>query len=777
MEVGWTGLAPTTVWGIFPRLLGLTYLIAFVSAYGQVLPIAGSRGITPVAELLDRIRVDFPFPRRLLYFPTLLWLSSGDRALRSLVLLGAGASLLVIYGGPFLGWALLVCWVAYLSLDLALDKFYPWECALLEAGFLALFLGPIESLPSLKAEPPLPVVALAFNLLLIRIMFGFGKYKFLGMTRQDFGFLKAFLALQPLPTPLGWYVQHLPGMFHRLGLLLLFLVEILLPPLALLSGPIRLVVAAGFAGLMLAIQATGNFGFFNLIVVALCIPLLDLQSPLAALSLDQAGSSWGSVVVHAVMALLFLNALLSFPFDTWTTRAWPYWPSTLQAARPLRWLVDLYRLLLPFRVVHAYGVFPPYEPPAVKFVPVIEGSLDGQTWHEFEYRWIASTERSPPRVVAPQTPRLDHFLLYEGYGLGSAGFMCPFVGGMYHPYLFTRCPPLARVMRRLAEPDSPMLALMGRDPFADGPRPRWMRATLYTLEPTSLSERRTTGRWWRRQFVGIHLPPFEVTPWEPDDWLNGPELYYWDAVVWRRRAPAIAEFERAARAATSLEELEAAAAAALGLAPGVVDRFWRELIRAVQPTAAARDWSTLPGVVEAARRCFGTPALRDFERLTAVLAIGLAARLDGRTLGDSVRCLSLPSYFHVGMLMHALILRGREAFARALADEEFVKCAARRLTPAEGLWLWGVFRFETLRGHACALSLTMRFIRYKWTPGVPGFGLAMPFVADQRIDPEYARSVVLSRSPNGWQWGAAEGGEGDPKTPHLLDSPPGHPSL
>jgi hypothetical protein len=36
------------VWGIFPRLLGLVYLIAFVPLYSQVVPIAGARGMTPV---------------------------------------------------------------------------------------------------------------------------------------------------------------------------------------------------------------------------------------------------------------------------------------------------------------------------------------------------------------------------------------------------------------------------------------------------------------------------------------------------------------------------------------------------------------------------------------------------------------------------------------------------------------------------------------------------------------------------------------------------------
>ena len=38
------------------------------------------------------------------------------------------------------------------------------------------------------------------------------------------------------------------------------------------------VAAAAFCGLMIAIQAMGNFGFFNMLVVVLSLPLLDGRS-------------------------------------------------------------------------------------------------------------------------------------------------------------------------------------------------------------------------------------------------------------------------------------------------------------------------------------------------------------------------------------------------------------------------------------------------------------------------------------------------------------------
>jgi hypothetical protein len=38
------GISRLVVWGLFPRLLGLVYLIALASLYRQVLPIAGTKG-------------------------------------------------------------------------------------------------------------------------------------------------------------------------------------------------------------------------------------------------------------------------------------------------------------------------------------------------------------------------------------------------------------------------------------------------------------------------------------------------------------------------------------------------------------------------------------------------------------------------------------------------------------------------------------------------------------------------------------------------------------
>jgi hypothetical protein len=79
---------PELIWGLVSRGLGLTYFISFASLATQLMPIAGSRGITPIAESLRAIRRDFPTWKRFFYFPTLLWIEDGDAFLRALPWIG-----------------------------------------------------------------------------------------------------------------------------------------------------------------------------------------------------------------------------------------------------------------------------------------------------------------------------------------------------------------------------------------------------------------------------------------------------------------------------------------------------------------------------------------------------------------------------------------------------------------------------------------------------------------------------------------------------------------
>ena len=121
----------------------------------------------------------------------------------------------------------------------------------------------------------------AFHWLLFRVMFGFGKNKFTREALDDPNYLRGFLIAQTIPSPLAWHAFRLPRAVLVSANASLFVVEMVLPFLVFFPGWPRLVAAAGFSALMIGIQAMGNWGFFNISTIVLCVPLLD-QRPLTA---------------------------------------------------------------------------------------------------------------------------------------------------------------------------------------------------------------------------------------------------------------------------------------------------------------------------------------------------------------------------------------------------------------------------------------------------------------------------------------------------------------
>src|SRR3984885_1213529 len=136
----------------FLRLLGLVYVIAFVSLWGQLAGLVGAHGILPVGNFLQGAQRAYGAEAYHL-FPTLAWIgsvNSSDAGLKFLCGAGALAGVLVVVGvvtAP----ALALAWVFYLSLVTVGQDFlsFQWDILLLEIGFLAIFLAPWRLL-----EPP-----------------------------------------------------------------------------------------------------------------------------------------------------------------------------------------------------------------------------------------------------------------------------------------------------------------------------------------------------------------------------------------------------------------------------------------------------------------------------------------------------------------------------------------------------------------------------------------------------------------------------------------------
>jgi len=127
------------------RLLGLVYLVAFVSLARQVLPLIGHDGLLPVDLFLRHVGTHFG--SRAAGFaevPSLFWLDASDPVLVGGAWLGALMALVVLAG--FANAMLMAAlWALYLSfVHIGQDWYgYGWEIQLLESGFLAIFLCPL----------------------------------------------------------------------------------------------------------------------------------------------------------------------------------------------------------------------------------------------------------------------------------------------------------------------------------------------------------------------------------------------------------------------------------------------------------------------------------------------------------------------------------------------------------------------------------------------------------------------------------------------------------
>jgi len=152
------------------------------------------------------------------YAPTLLWLSSGSHTLTGLCWAGMIASLLLALNIWPRG-MLAICFVCFLSFVSAAQDFsaYQSDGMLLEAGFLAMFLAPDGFRPG-WGEESRPSRASHFLLVweCFRIYFESGVAKIIGGDPQwrNFTALDEYYQNGPLPTWIGWHMQHFPHWFH-----------------------------------------------------------------------------------------------------------------------------------------------------------------------------------------------------------------------------------------------------------------------------------------------------------------------------------------------------------------------------------------------------------------------------------------------------------------------------------------------------------------------------------------------------------------------------------
>ncbi|MFL5361019.1 MAG: lipase maturation factor family protein [Myxococcales bacterium] len=454
---------------LLQRGLGLVYLIAFVVVLEQFRPLLGEDGLLPVPGFLARVS----FRRA----PSLFHFRYSDRLLVAVAVTGIVLSLAVIAGipdrlpAPLTVAIWLLLWALYLSIVNVGQTFYAfgWESLLLEAGFLAAFLGPSSS------AVPAPFVWL-FRWLLFRLEFGAGLIKMRGdRCWRDLTCLYYHQETQPMPNPLSWYFHHLPKPLHRIEVLGSHFAQLVAPVLLFLPQPF-----AAFAGLVMAVTQfwlvlSGNFSWLNLTTIVLTASAFDdrmLGRVLPIAHVATAPLFWLDALVVAVTVLVIA---LSY--------------------RPARNLVSPSQLMNasfdPLRLVNTYGAFGSIE--RERFEVVVEGTADERigpetVWVEYEFRGKPTAPARRPPQWAPYHLRLDWLMWFAAI---SPGYAWPWFD---------------RFVAKLLQNDRAILRLLGRNPFPDAP-PRAVRAVLYRYRFTTPRERRETSAWWARERMGEFLGP------------------------------------------------------------------------------------------------------------------------------------------------------------------------------------------------------------------------------------------------------------------------------
>ena len=499
---------------LFLRAVGLVYLIAIASWWVQIDDLVGSGGLVPAAPWLKRVSESAEAQNlsRMANVPTVFWwIGASDTALH--VTAAAGCALAVcLIAGFITGPCLVGLFLIYLSFVTTGSPFmnFQWDILLLEVGFLSIFLAPWRCLRLGWKSPPVPAPHhMAFLVLLwlvvAKLMFfsGWTKIAWAGEAHPEWWpehtAMTYHYFTQPIPNPLSWYAHHLPLWFHKASLWPMFFVELVLPFLVFFGRRARLVAAVGFAGLMLLIAATGNYTYFNLLTIVLCIPLIAIPSrreqpetgatstsrflrfgPAASRVLPFALLLWLNIHIilrdlHNAPSPLLENDLCPDFADTWAQK------------------------LAPFQIASGYGLFRTMttERPEIIF----EGSADGNEWKTYDFRWKADSPDDKPSFIAPHQPRLAwqfwFAALERQYHPRSrnAGWFSPLVSAILDGKPVVDC-------------------FLVENPFPTTP-PRYVRARLEHFTFTSPNERRATGQIWNTETVGQFLPTVSKTPASP----------------------------------------------------------------------------------------------------------------------------------------------------------------------------------------------------------------------------------------------------------------------
>ena len=476
---------------VYLRALGVIHFSVFYSLAFQIRGLIGDRGILPVSELFAYLGQHVG-ARRYWLVPSLLWLAPNDAGLAALVLVGLVASMLLVLNVAPRA-CLVVCGVLFVSFVTAAQDFssYQSEGMLLEATAVAFVIAPRGLRPGLAATRP---ASWAGRFLVtwecFRIYFESGVAKLASgdPSWRDLTAMDHYYENGPLPTWIGWWAQQLPHGFHAFTALATLLIELLLIFGVFFGRRVRLATFCLLTTLQIGIIATSNYCFLNYLVLCLGFFLVDddaIERVLRRRLPRPEPLEPHRVRVWAAagwLTLLFYSSLAVFAFEG--------------APEPISYLAGPADLLAHLRLANRYGLFARMT--NVRYEIQFEGSLDGETYVPYRFRYKPQALDEAPGIFAPYQPRFEWNLWF--CAIYEEGVRPRSVVAVARE----TCPWVIRGEIRLLERSPDVLRLFRDDPFA-GRAPKYVRAELYRYWMTDPKTLRATGRWWRRERIATYI--------------------------------------------------------------------------------------------------------------------------------------------------------------------------------------------------------------------------------------------------------------------------------
>jgi hypothetical protein len=517
---------------LFLRALAATYFSAFLSLVYQIKGLIGPDGILPAQHFLAEI-ASGGSSLQYWYAPTLFWLSSGSHFMMAVTWIGLLASVTAFFNlGPRVSFR--VCFLCFLSFVSTAGDFsgYQSDGMLLEAGFLALFFAPRGVWPGWGvASAPSRTSLFLLQWEWFHIYFESGMVKLLSgdsewrhLTAMD-----EYYQNGPLPTWIGWYVEHLPHWFHVATAGGTLVMELGIVWMLFLPRRVRLICFFIVTPWEIGVILTANYAFLNYLVLFLGFLLLDDRSvrwlipvrfrkPLEAIPQSEPSESLEPPLsILATPNSPATGAIPSLP-DRSLSRprgrlrglrahfgairlavaavllTWIGYVTTAKMVRmpfpELPLPTPPIVVLEPFRIANQYGLF------AVmtrgRYEIEFQGSNDGQTWTPYLFDHKPQALDQAPGIYAPYQPRFDWNLWFASLTDWQQANIVPLTE------------------ERLLDGDPDVVALFRSNPFPSAP-PRYVKAVLWQYWFTSMDEKRHTGNWWRRSLLGLYSPELTRT--------------------------------------------------------------------------------------------------------------------------------------------------------------------------------------------------------------------------------------------------------------------------